>query len=153
MRNPSAEEEATRDGATLNAFTVSAVAKKVSTLRTADYFAASADLASFDEILARPGGAPPPRPDPGRLARLGTQAGGVQKAPTHEVAGSVEQAGQRALWGFEFPADHDGGREAGASRHGGVQKPAQKSTLLERHFDNNLPPRRIFALWTPSRWP
>jgi DNA-binding CsgD family transcriptional regulator len=47
MRNPSAEEEATRDGATLNAFTVSAVAKNVSTLRTADYFAASADLAAF----------------------------------------------------------------------------------------------------------
>jgi hypothetical protein len=54
MRNPSAEEEATRDGVTLNAFTVSAVAKNVSTLRTA----ARAD----DEILARPGGAPPPWP-------------------------------------------------------------------------------------------
>ena len=83
MRNPSnyalrlpaslkkaAEEEARRDGATLNAFIVSAVAEKVSALRTADYFAARAaraDLAGFDEILARPGGAPPPAAD--RLPR------------------------------------------------------------------------------------
>lgn len=49
-----AEEEAGRDGATLNAFIVTAVAEKVSALKTADYFAARAaraDLSAFDEIL------------------------------------------------------------------------------------------------------
>ena len=51
-----AEEEARRDGATLNAFIVTAVAEKVSALKTADYFAtrtARADLSAFDEILSR----------------------------------------------------------------------------------------------------
>ena len=48
------------------------------------------------------------------------QAAGVQKAPRHEVAGSLAPAGQRALWGFDFRAGHDGGREAGARRPGWV---------------------------------
>jgi hypothetical protein len=56
-----AEEVARRDGATLNQFIVTAVAEKLSAQRTAAYFAARAkrgDLNAFDEIMARPGGAP-----------------------------------------------------------------------------------------------
>ena len=43
---------------------------------------------------------------------------GVQKASRHEVAGSLGPGGQPALWGFDFRADYDGGREAGARRPG-----------------------------------
>ena len=83
MRNPSnyalrlpaslkkAAEEEARDGETLNAFIVSVVAEKVSAPRTADYFASRADLAAFDEILARPAGAPPPAADRLRRKRKG----------------------------------------------------------------------------------
>src|SRR5208337_1588854 len=45
-------------------------------------------------------------------------AAGVQKAPRHEVAGSLGPGGQPALWGFDFRVDYDGGREAGARRPG-----------------------------------
>lgn len=57
-----AEETARQDGATLNQFIVTALAEKVSALRTADYFVqrgAQADLASFDRLMARSGGEPP----------------------------------------------------------------------------------------------
>ena len=47
-----------------------------------------------------------------------TQAAGVQKAPGHEVAGSWEAAGQRALWGFQVSAEFAGGRDTGASGPG-----------------------------------
>src|SRR5262249_6534545 len=43
---------------------------------------------------------------------------GVQKAPRHEVAGSLAPAGQRALWGF------DPGAELGGERHAGRLGPA-----------------------------
>src|SRR5271166_3506800 len=43
-------------------------------------------------------------------------AAGVQKAPRHEVAGSLGPDGQPALWGFDFRVDYDGGRETGARR-------------------------------------
>jgi uncharacterized protein (DUF1778 family) len=61
-----AQEAASRDGATLNQFIVSAVAEKLGAYRAADFFAeraARADLRAFDEILARPGGEPPPDED------------------------------------------------------------------------------------------
>src|SRR5271166_3503223 len=45
-----------------------------------------------------------------------TQAAGVQKAPGHEVAGSWEAAGRRALWGFQVSAEFAGGRDTGATR-------------------------------------
>ena len=47
-------------------------------------------------------------------------AAGVEKAPRHEVAGSLGPGGQPALWGFAFRVDYDGGREAGARRPGWV---------------------------------
>lgn len=37
---------------------------------------------------------------------------GVQKAPRHEVAGSLVPAGQRGLWGFDLGADLDHERDA-----------------------------------------
>src|SRR5215470_1156866 len=43
-------------------------------------------------------------------------AAGVQKAPRHEVAGSLAPAVPRALWGFDFRAGGDGGRDAGTRR-------------------------------------
>jgi uncharacterized protein (DUF1778 family) len=61
-----AEEAAARDGATLNQFIVAAVAEKLGAYRAADFFAtraARANLAAFDEILARPGGSEPPEAD------------------------------------------------------------------------------------------
>lgn len=61
-----AEDEAARDGATLNQFIVAAVAEKVGALRAADYFAARAaraDFAVFDELMSRPGGVEPPQED------------------------------------------------------------------------------------------
>ena len=36
-------------------------------------------------------------------------AAGVQKAPRHEVAGSLALAVQRALWGFDGGAELEGG--------------------------------------------
>jgi hypothetical protein len=38
-----------------------------------------------------------------------TVATGVQKAPRHEVAGSLALAVQRALWGFDGGAELEGG--------------------------------------------
>ncbi len=61
-----AEQVARQDGATLNQFIVTAVAEKLSAQNTADYFrrrAARGDLSALDEILSRPGGAPPPESD------------------------------------------------------------------------------------------
>jgi hypothetical protein len=43
-------------------------------------------------------------------------ASGVQKAPRHEVAGSLAPAVPRALWGFDFRAGGDGGLDAGTRR-------------------------------------
>jgi uncharacterized protein (DUF1778 family) len=57
-----AEQTARADGATLNQFIVTAVAEKLSALKTADYFvarAARADEAAFDRIMTRSGGQPP----------------------------------------------------------------------------------------------
>ena len=59
-----AEKVAAEEGTTLNQFINVAVAEKLAALRTARYFqerAARADLAVFDEILAR-AGEEPPRP-------------------------------------------------------------------------------------------
>lgn len=56
------EKLSKRDGTSLNQFVVMAVAEKVSAMTTADYFAERrqrADLAAFDRILDRDGGAPP----------------------------------------------------------------------------------------------
>jgi hypothetical protein len=44
------------------------------------------------------------------------RAAGVQKAPRHEVAVSLAAAVRRALWGFDFRAGGDGGRDAGTRR-------------------------------------
>jgi hypothetical protein len=57
-----AERLAAAEGTSLNQFIASAVAEKVATLRTADFFAerrARADWAAFDRILSRTGGEPP----------------------------------------------------------------------------------------------
>jgi uncharacterized protein (DUF1778 family) len=57
-----AEQIARTDGTTLNQFIVTAVAEKVSALKTADYFAARAaraDFKAFDRLMSRPGGEPP----------------------------------------------------------------------------------------------
>jgi uncharacterized protein (DUF1778 family) len=56
------EQAAADDGTTLNQFIVSAVAEKLSTLKTADYFAtraSRADLAWFEKLLKRKTGEPP----------------------------------------------------------------------------------------------
>ena len=56
------EKVAADDGTTLNQFIVSAVAEKLSALKTADYFverAKRADLETFDRLMSRPGGEPP----------------------------------------------------------------------------------------------
>jgi hypothetical protein len=61
-----AEEAAVRDGTTLNQFIVAAVAEKLGAYGAAEFFArraAHADLAAFDEIMRRPGGAEPPQED------------------------------------------------------------------------------------------
>ena len=50
-----AQETAKADGTTLNQFIVTAVAEKLSALRTAEYFAERAAL----RFLSRPGGMPP----------------------------------------------------------------------------------------------
>ena len=57
-----AERLAAAEGTSLNQFVASAVAEKVATLRTADFFAerrARADWVAFDRILSRTGGEPP----------------------------------------------------------------------------------------------
>ena len=43
-------------------------------------------------------------------------AAGVQKAPRHEVAGSLALAVQGALWGFDSGAGLEGGCNAGRMR-------------------------------------
>ena len=57
-----AEKLAAEDGTSLNQFVASAVAEKISALRTASYFApfrARADFAAFDAIMRRKGGEKP----------------------------------------------------------------------------------------------
>ena len=57
-----AEKVAAEEGTTLNQFINVAVAEKLAALRTARYFqerAARADLAVFDQLLARAGEGPP----------------------------------------------------------------------------------------------
>jgi hypothetical protein len=57
-----AEEVAREDGATLNQFIVTAVAEKLSAMKTAAYFeerAARGDLNAFDRFMSRKGGEPP----------------------------------------------------------------------------------------------
>jgi hypothetical protein len=57
-----AERLAAADGTSLNQFVATAVAEKVSALRTATYFAerrGKADWAAFDRIMSRKGGEPP----------------------------------------------------------------------------------------------
>ncbi len=57
-----AEKVATEEGTTLNQFINVAVAEKLATLRTVQYFqerVARADLAAFDRLLARAGDEPP----------------------------------------------------------------------------------------------
>lgn len=56
-----AEAVARADGSTLNQFIVTAVAEKLSALRTADYFrkrAGQADFETFDRVFAREHAAP-----------------------------------------------------------------------------------------------
>jgi hypothetical protein len=57
-----AEKLAAEDGTSLNQFVATAVAEKVSALRTARYFAEKkgrADWGAFDQIMRREGGEPP----------------------------------------------------------------------------------------------
>lgn len=57
-----AEDVAREDGSTLNQFIVTAVAEKLASLKTADYFSergARGDLAAFDRFMSRSGGEPP----------------------------------------------------------------------------------------------
>ena len=57
-----AEKLAAEDGTSLNQFVASAVAEKISALRTASYFApfrARANFAAFDAIMRRKGGEKP----------------------------------------------------------------------------------------------
>jgi hypothetical protein len=61
-----AEATAREDGSTLNQFIVSAVAEKVSALKTAEYFtgrAARGDKARALRFLSRKGGEPPRKDD------------------------------------------------------------------------------------------
>lgn len=60
-----AEELARQDGVSLNQFVATAVAEKVSALRTIDYLderARRGDRAAFDDVLARAGRGRPPVP-------------------------------------------------------------------------------------------
>jgi hypothetical protein len=60
------EEVAREDGTTLNQFIVSAVAEKLASLKTAEYFtarAARANFRAFDRIMARAGGPAPQAED------------------------------------------------------------------------------------------
>jgi len=57
-----AEKVAREDGTTLNQFIVTAVAEKLSALKTAEHFAKRADradVAAFDRFMSRDGGEPP----------------------------------------------------------------------------------------------
>ncbi|MFL5121146.1 MAG: YlcI/YnfO family protein [Microvirga sp.] len=57
-----AEKLAAEEGTSLNQFVATAVAEKVSALRTASYLAerkGRADWTAFDRIMARDGGEPP----------------------------------------------------------------------------------------------
>jgi len=57
-----AEKLAAEDGTSLNQFVATAVAEKVSALRTAQYFAdrkGRTDWDAFDRIMSRKGGEPP----------------------------------------------------------------------------------------------
>jgi hypothetical protein len=57
-----AERLAVAEGTSLEQFVAVAVAEKVATLRTAEFFAARkgrADWAAFERLMARPGGEPP----------------------------------------------------------------------------------------------
>lgn len=59
------ERLAREDGISINQFIATAVAEKLSAMRTAEFFAerrARADFAVFDRIMNREGGEPP-RPD------------------------------------------------------------------------------------------
>jgi hypothetical protein len=56
------ERLAKEDGISINQFIATAVAEKLSAMRTAEFFAersARADLAAFDRIMKRRGGEPP----------------------------------------------------------------------------------------------
>jgi hypothetical protein len=56
------ERLAKADGISINQFIATAVAEKLSAMRTADFFAerrARADFAAFDRLMERQGGAPP----------------------------------------------------------------------------------------------
>ena len=56
------ERLAKEDGVSINQFIATAVAEKLSAMRTADFFAerkAGADLAAFDRIMTRDHGEPP----------------------------------------------------------------------------------------------
>jgi hypothetical protein len=72
-----AEKLAAEEGTSLNQFVATAVAEKVSVLRTARYFAdrgGRADWTAFDRIMARKGGEPPREGDeipPGYQGRRG----------------------------------------------------------------------------------
>jgi hypothetical protein len=60
------ERLAKQDGVSVNQFIATAVAEKLSALRTADFFAerrARADFAAFDRLVRREGGAPPASED------------------------------------------------------------------------------------------
>jgi hypothetical protein len=57
-----AEKLAAEEGTSLNQFVATAVAEKISALRTARYFAerkGRADWSAFDQIMSREGGEPP----------------------------------------------------------------------------------------------
>ena len=71
-RKKEVEKFAAHDGTTLNQFIVSAVAEKLSALKTADYFIArakNANLARFDRLMSGNRGEPPLEGDelPGSL--------------------------------------------------------------------------------------
>lgn len=56
------ERLAREDGISVNQFIATAVAEKLSAMRTAEFFAerrARADLTAFDRIISRKGGEPP----------------------------------------------------------------------------------------------
>ena len=76
------------------------------------------DVSALDNLLWSGCAPSPPR----------AQAAGVQKAPRHEVAGSLGPAGQRALWGFDYRGG-DGGR---ARRRREPYRAAGRRQKLER---------------------
>ena len=73
-----AEKLAAAEGTSLNQFVASAVAEKVATLRTADYFAerrGRVDWAAFDRLMSRGGGEPPRSGDESGPGHEGDAAG------------------------------------------------------------------------------